>query len=97
MFSGINDASFGSAARPGVSNFPWLEMDVREAVLLKRLGGPVICCLELRRSGQARSDVVRNIFKILRGFAVVTDFGEDFFVGRREGRGIVGLRRQQSA
>ena len=68
-------------------------MDVREAVFPKLLGGPIVRRFELRRTGEARADVVGNVFEILRGFAVIVDLSENFGVGGRERRSIVSHRR----
>ncbi len=84
-----DDAGFRGAARPGVSNLPRLEMDVREAVLTELLGGPIVRRFELRRTGEARADIVRNVFEILRGFAVIVNLGENSGVGGCKRRSIV--------
>ena len=66
-----DDAGFRGATRPGVGNLPGLEMDVREAVFPELLGGPIVRRFELRRTGEARANVVGNVFEILRSFAVI--------------------------
>ena len=68
-------------------------MDVRQPVLTKLLGGPIVRRFKLRRTGEARANVVGDIFEILRGFAVIVNFGENFCVGGRERRNIVRARR----
>ncbi len=93
MFRGRDDAAFRGAAGPGVSDLPRLEMDVTEAVLPKLLGGPIVRRFELRRTGEARANVVGNEFEILCGFAVIVDLSEYSCVGGRKRRSIVRHRR----
>ncbi len=77
MLSRGDDAGRSGAARPGMRNGPGFEVDVGETVLAEHLGGPVVCLLEPIGAGEARTDVVREIFEILHGFAVIANLAQD--------------------
>src|SRR3974377_341070 len=80
LLDGIDDLRGLDTARPGVRDLRRLEVGVY-AIVMKALESPVAGSLHLRRPGEPRADLRRQVFQVLDQFGVRLPLIGDLLVG----------------